>query len=664
MEKPKGKTPGTRRVGWLTLPARLSAPLGEKAESSSGDAPVAGAPGSGFASADGAYSGELSAQPTQQGELLLGRYQLEGEAGQGGFASVKVAWDTRIQRRVAIKCMPLEEAAGMFPEGGSILLGKAQVDTSAIPGLEEARTAAKLSDSSIVQVYDFEVQDGMAYLILEYVDGMTLAEVLHAYPDGIDPDIVSAVFKAVAKALQVAHAHQVLHLDIKPENVLIDKQGHVKVTDFGLARLAGEAGYGAAEGGTIGYMPPEQMEQRNLSERCDEWALASLTYEMISGANPFLASDIPEAEDAIYDAELVIPSLCMEGFAPEIDDVMFRALSPDPAERYPSVKEFAAELQPCLGGPRKGANKLKRLVGEDPEAQLDEEAEDLEPALPDELHGPREPWRPTPRMKAAGMRVWAAIGSAVLGFLVVNSVAAPDAWGKPVSWGVLAGFAALSALLPSVGTLVACEAFGVTLCVFGSPVLGVAFMAAAGVWWYFSGRCSHEASNVGLLPAVLGSFGFAPFTPFAAGYLLRPRDAAATSLFAAVLSLVLAGLGTGSLAGWDAFTFGGAALGDAVQSHVATMLITPSTWIVAASWVGAAAASSALCGTGNRILCVLGMVLAGTLEIASLVLGSLADSAGATALANPLALVPIIAALVLSVTLACAAVPQRSIEEE
>lgn len=80
-------------------------------------------------------------------------------------------------------------------------------------------------------------------------------------------------------------------------------------------------------------MPPEQMEQRNLSERCDEWALASLAYEMISGANPFLANSIPEAEDAIYDAELVIPSLCMEGLDPAIDDVMFCALSPDPDER-------------------------------------------------------------------------------------------------------------------------------------------------------------------------------------------------------------------------------------------------------------------------------------------------------------------------------------------
>lgn len=238
MQEPEGKTPETRRVGWLTLPARLSAPLSRD---------VADAADADALSRDDRLVHDAQPQnieqPSGQENLLLGRYRLEGEAGHGGFASVKVAWDTRIQRRVAIKCMPLEEAAGMFPEGGSILLGKGAIDTSAVPGLEEARTAAKLSDSSIVQVYDFEVQDGMAYLILEYVDGMTLAEVLHTYPDEVDPDIVSAVFKAVAKALQVAHAHQVLHLDIKPENVLIDKQGHVKVTDFGLARLAGEAGY-------------------------------------------------------------------------------------------------------------------------------------------------------------------------------------------------------------------------------------------------------------------------------------------------------------------------------------------------------------------------------------------------------------------------------------
>lgn len=656
MQKPEGKTPETRRVGWLTLPARLSAPLNRNVT----DAADADAPLCDDRLVHGAQP-QNTEQPSSQENLLLGRYRLEGEAGHGGFASVKVAWDTRIQRRVAIKCMPLEEAAEMLPEGGSILLGKGSIDTSAVPGLEEARTAAKLSDSSIVQVYDFEVQDGMAYLILEYVDGMTLAEVLHMYPDEVDPDIVSAVFKAVAKALQVAHAHQVLHLDIKPENVLIDKQGHVKVTDFGLARLAGEAGYGAAEGGTIGYMPPEQMEQRNLSERCDEWALASLAYEMISGANPFLANSISEAEDAIYDAELVIPSLCMEGLDPAIDDVMFCALSPDPDERYTSIKEFADQMQPCLGGPRKGANKLKRLVGDEFEETAEEEPEEFEPELPEK---PREPWHPTPRMKSVFARIWAAASAAVLGFLTLNSVVAPDAWGNPISWGVLAAFALLSALLPSVGALFACEALGVSLCVFGSPVLGVAFMAAAACWWYFTARHSREAANVGLLPTLIGSFGFAPLAPFAAGYLLRPRDAAATTLFAGVLALTLSGLGSHVLSGWDAFSYALVPLAGSVQDLVAALLVLPSTWITLVAWVAAAAVSSALCGTGNRAFCTLGMILAGALEVGAIVAGSLADSAGTTLLANPLALVPVIAALVVAVVLTCTAAPSRAFAGE
>lgn len=118
--------------------------------------------------------------------------------------------------------------------------------------------------------------------------------------------------------------------------------------------------------------------------------------------------------------------------------------------------------------------------------------------LPEE---PREPWRPTPRMKSVFSRIWAAASSAVLGFLTLNSVVAPDAWSNPISWGVLAAFALLSALLPSVGALFACEALGVSLCVFGSPVLGVAFMAAAACWWYFTARHSREAANAGLLPA-------------------------------------------------------------------------------------------------------------------------------------------------------------------
>lgn len=587
-------------------------------------------------------------------ELLLDRYLVEGEAGKGGFSSVMVAWDTRIQRRVAIKCMPLDGAEAAYGEGGSILVGDRPLDTSALPGLEEARTAAMLSDSSIVQVYDFEVKDGMAYLIIEYVDGMTLGDLLDFHADEIDADVVSAVFKAVSHALEVAHAHQVLHLDIKPENVLINRDGQVKVTDFGLARLAGDSGYGAAAGGTIGYMPPEQMRGRELDERCDEWALASLTYEMMSGANPFFADSLVEAEDEIYDAELVIPSLCMEGLDDDVDDVMFNALDPNRDGRYDTVKEFASLLQPCLGGPRKGKNKLKAIVGGVDDAE-DEEL--VEQAVPERAV---EPLHLTPRVRGALMRVWAAASAAALALVSVGTVAAPDAWDKPLAWGVLAALVAVSALVPRVGALVSCEALGVALCVGGMPVPGVLVMVAAVVWWQGAGRASAEASSVGLGSALFGVAGIAPLAPLVAGYLLPVREALASTLFAALIAVVFASFGSLDLAGWKASLFITGGVTPAMNDALVTVAAQPGTWIVVLGWVLAAVVSSALCGTGRRFLGVLGMVAASLILVAALVVASLIESAGEVFLTDPLALLPVILAAIVGITAASVASPART----
>jgi len=160
----------------------------------------------------------------------------------------------------------------------------------------------------------------------------------------------------------VAHENQVLHLDIKPDNVLINRQGQVKVTDFGLATLSDAMGFGHANGGTIGYMPLEQMRQESLDARCDEWALASLTYEMISGKNPFTAPDLKRAEKVIEDAELVLPSICREDLDPEVDDVLFYALDPEREGRYENVKDFAEEMSRFLGNPARGHKELAVLI--------------------------------------------------------------------------------------------------------------------------------------------------------------------------------------------------------------------------------------------------------------------------------------------------------------
>ena len=619
--------------------------------------------------------------------LLLDRYAVLGDAGQGAFGSVVIGWDTRIERRVAIKCMPLEDTAGVLAtHRGSILVDNRPFDTSSIAGLEEARTAAKLSDASIVSIYDFEVAGDMAYLIMEYVDGITLADLLAKYPQEINSDIVAAVFKAVSHALEVAHKRHVLHLDIKPENVLIDHQGQVKVTDFGLARLATEAGYGTAAGGTIGYMPPEQMTQQELDERCDQWALASLTYEMIAGVNPFVVETLAEAEDAIYDAELVIPSLCMEGLDEDIDDIMFCALDPDPQERYDSVKDFAEQLQPCLGSTRKGKNALKRLVsagdltgsGEELSSQEDFfddtdtlSAEDVSgKGLPDSEDGlyerasygsSQQPWRMSSRMRSVCMRIWAALSTGLLAFLGIHSVLGPESWGtQPVAWGILVACIGLTAALPSWGVLVVGEAFGVALCACGAPLPGIVFMAATGAWWFYSARFSVEASNAGMAGVIFGAIGLAPLVPFVAGFLLSVRDALIATLYAACVAVILAGLGSGSLFGWDAITFAPMPIDSSYSDVVLGLIAKPSTWIMILAWVLASVVSSLLCSTGRRVWCIVGMILAGVLLVSGLLAGSMLDTLGREFLTDPSALGPLIGSCALGVLLASVALPGRT----
>lgn len=248
-----------------------------------------------------------------------------------------------------------------------------QLDT--VPGLEEARTAAHLNDANIVTVYDCVVEGDMAYVIMEYVEGKTLARLIRELGDEVTLDMVSAVFASVSHALEVAHKANVLHLDIKPENVIVNKEGVVKVTDFGLSTLMDGSGQGKTGGGTIGYMPLEQMRRQPLDVRTDEWALASLTYEMLTGSNPFRAKTLADAEIAIEDAEIILPSRCWDGMDEEIDDVMFTALSPDADGRYETVTAFSRMLLPLLANAKEGGKQLGRAVAVSP---LQEEAQAVE----------------------------------------------------------------------------------------------------------------------------------------------------------------------------------------------------------------------------------------------------------------------------------------------
>ena len=670
-------------------------------------------------------------------QLILNRYKPLARAGAGGFGTVQVAWDTRIQRKVAIKCIPLSEAellraalpgadaidvspdersesviassvhaagsagssssvvnpadvppwedlpeeAGFAGSGdagdsgasddqeelasvsasqagcdsagmsssdaslGQLLPGQSVSLTDAvdpasrplvrtlsrIPGLDEARTAAILSDPSIVTVHDFEIQDSTAYLIMEYVEGMTLTELLRDHDDRLTLDVVAAVFDAVAHALEVAHENGVLHLDIKPDNILINASGQVKVTDFGLATLADAQGFGVAGGGTIGYMPLEQMRQENLDARCDEWALASVTYEMLAGENPFLAPNLFQAQEAIEDGELVLPSLCWDNLDSAADDPIFYALDPEREERYETVADFAEELSPFLGDPAKGRAELADIVA-GPDEEEEPEPQPREPGIP--LRD-----RITPELLFFGSHACGAAGSALLAFVALQNISQTEGLANPLFWGLLLLITPAGALRPHLGALLGFVSLSAMLVMCGVPAAGCVLLAGTGVWWWYLGRAGDATANAVLATPLAGAIGLGPLGPLAAGFALRPVAAMATAAFQVLCGFMLAGLGSASFMGWDVLAtwhFSTAAFAsDAVIDRMAAMLTEPSTWIMAASWVLAAGACALLRWRPTRLFASFGVLAGSAVLVAGFVLAAVCGSPSASAFTDP-----------------------------
>ena len=579
----------------------------------------------------------------------------------------------------AITDLPPSSLTQSFTSAASDLTG---TDPFAhIPGLNEARTIAQLNDANIVTVYDCELHGRTVYIIMEYIEGKTLANIMNEVGDDIDLDIIAAVFTSVAHALEVAHDADVLHLDVKPENVVVNSKGVVKVTDFGLATLLDASGKGTAGGGTIGYMPLEQMRQEALDARTDEWALASLTYEMLSGVNPFFADDLASAERVIEEAELVVPSMCWDILDPAVDDVIFAALDGDVSQRYPTVAEFADDLAPFLGNARKGERELAAIVkGPKPAPSL-EASPSQAPARPERPKRPKKPRTPLADRLGGRGGAWALRGITVLAALLVSTVAMvnlrfePSAvYGlftnaMPVFWAVLAAVGTCAALWPALGCVVALGAFVVMLLFNGAYLLGGCVGLIVGAWWWLVGRRGAEPSCALMLQPLLGSFGFGAAAPVTAGMLLSVLEAAATALAAAAVAFAFAALGSGDPMNWavwaNAITAANPLISSAsINTTALSMLASPAVWCVLGSWVVAAAAYALGCVRGTRYFDVLGAVMATAVLVAGAVAGGLLAAPGTPLALNPLdvlfAAVPGLAGIV------CAAigVPDRARTED
>ena len=593
-------------------------------------------------------------------KLILGRYRPVSRIGSGGFAEVSLAWDTRLQRRVAIKSLKLDEETAAMVEGADDV---SAYDLDRIPGLAEARTAAMFQDPNIAGVLDFGVKDGFAYFIMEYVDGITLADLLAEFQDYITLDVVAAVFAGVAHALDVAHANQVLHLDIKPGNILINHQGEVKVTDFGLAELSGSSGFSKATGGTIGYMPLEQMRLEPLDARCDEWALASVVYEMLTGHNPFLADDLVAAQAAIEQADILLPSICRPELDEEADEVIFYALDPEKGERYDSVADFAEELQPFLGNIRRGTRQLAHLVGEakDDCKEGEEEEEAVMASRGGKIPGLAIVGRAGKLLSSdTFIRILGAVSCGLMAYLAFEGnlwLEGLPVFALPIALAVLcvAGYA-----LPHLGALLCMVALAAAFASQASYFCAVLAAVPAIVWWVMLGRRGIDEAAIMTAPASLGSFGCAAVSPLAGGLNLNVKQALGNTAASLCLAVVLATLSSQQIAGWDILTVfpSAASRFNGSDQVLFSMVVQPGFWITAASWLLATGVVALFSGEGGMVRRSLGLVAGAALLAAGSVANMYLSSAGAV-LVPPISEILVFVSVVAISFAYCIARPHR-----
>jgi serine/threonine-protein kinase len=266
------------------------------------------------------------------GELLAGRYELRSRLGRGGMAEVYRAVDRRLGREVAVK----------------VLAGHLLSDPRSVERFQrEGRTAAALNHPNVVDVYDAASEGDTHYLVMELVEGPTLADVIAReapMPEARALDIAGRI----AAALQVAHERGLVHHDVKPANVMFDSDGSVKVTDFGIARAASSDI--TTIQGTPPYVAPEQARGGRADPRSDVYSLGCVLFEMLTGRPPFVGDGASSV--IMQHIERTPPRVgdFRDDVSPNVEEVVRRALAKEPAERYQSAEDLRADIERVAAG--------------------------------------------------------------------------------------------------------------------------------------------------------------------------------------------------------------------------------------------------------------------------------------------------------------------------
>jgi len=275
------------------------------------------------------------------GGLIRGQYEISRQIGQGGMGTVYEGTDRSLGRRVAIKKMRDELRVNARERDRFII---------------EAKTVASLHHPNIVDIYAIAEEGEDVYLVFEYVDGKTVHDLVQS-KGRLDAAEAVRATRAMGEALTYAHAHGVIHRDMKPSNVMLTSAGQIKVMDFGIARMAKDAltRYSMTNTvvGTPPYMAPEQ-EQGVVRRESDVYSLAVCAYEMLTGKMPFIGIGAGMLMNKI-NMSYIPPSRAIVGLPESLDEVFLKAFQADPDRRHRTPKEFTDALEASLGGARSRA---------------------------------------------------------------------------------------------------------------------------------------------------------------------------------------------------------------------------------------------------------------------------------------------------------------------
>jgi len=273
-----------------------------------------------------------------ENEIIAGRYQLEGRLGFGGMSTVHLAFDMRLERRVAVKLLAEHLAE----------------DPTFVSRFQrEAQAAARLVHPNIVQIFDsgLDQHSDRHYIVMEYIEGQSCAEILR--DDGwMRVEEAVAVIEQACEGLHYAHRHGVVHRDVKPGNLLRSRTGEVKLADFGIAKATEQSSITQVGSvlGTAAYLAPEQARGEEAGPRADLYALGVVAYQLISGRLPYEAGSLTELALKQQREEPPLLDTLVAAVCPELAEAIAVALALDPRERYQTAREMGRAISDGADG--------------------------------------------------------------------------------------------------------------------------------------------------------------------------------------------------------------------------------------------------------------------------------------------------------------------------